>query len=118
MRDRKCRVSGYPSTDIVAMKVGQIIKLRFIGTRNNFVHPMHVLGGPFEVVSVDGVNLKNTARYQADTVNFGPGQRYDVVSTALKPGKCLVHCHIPHHTAKNNVEHKSGVDLMLVLKGQ
>lgn len=106
---------AYPSTDTVAMKVGQTIKLRFIGTNNNFVHPMHVHGGPFEVVAVDGVNLKDSARYQADTVNVGPGQRYDVIWTARKPGKWLVHCHIPHHTANNNVEHKGGGGLMLVL---
>ena len=106
---------AYPSTDTVAMKVGQTIKLRFIGTNNNFVHPMHVHGGPFEVVAVDGVNLKDSARYQADTVNVGPGQRYDVVWTARKPGKWLVHCHIPHHTANNNVEQKGGGGLMIVL---
>jgi FtsP/CotA-like multicopper oxidase with cupredoxin domain len=109
---------AYPSTDTVAMKVGQTIKLRFIGTNNNFVHPMHVHGGPFEVVAVDGVNLKESARYQADTVNVGPGQRYDVVWTARKPGKWLVHCHIPHHTANNNVEQHGGGGLMLVLNVQ
>jgi FtsP/CotA-like multicopper oxidase with cupredoxin domain len=109
---------AYPATDSVAMKVGQTIKLRFIGTNNNFVHPMHVHGDPFEVVAVDGVTLNETARYQADTVNVGPGQRYDVVWTARKPGKWLVHCHIPHHTANNNVEQKGGGGLMLVLDVQ
>lgn len=106
---------AYPATDTVAMKVGQTIKLRFIGTNNNFVHPMHVHGGPFQVVAVDGVTLNDSARYQADTVNVGPGQRYDVVWTARKPGKWLVHCHIPHHTANNNVENKGGGGLMIVL---
>ena len=106
---------AYPSTDTVSMKVGQTIKLRFIGTNNNFVHPMHVHGGPFEIVAVDGVTLNEGARYQADTVNVGPGQRYDVIWTARKPGKWLVHCHIPHHTANNNVEQQGGGGLMLVL---
>ncbi|RTL75148.1 MAG: DUF4396 domain-containing protein [Bradyrhizobiaceae bacterium] len=106
---------AYPSTDTIAMKVGQTIKLRFIGTNNNFIHPMHVHGGPFEVVAVDGVTLNESARYQADTVNVGPGQRYDVIWTARKPGKWLVHCHIPHHTANNNVEQHGGGGLMLVL---
>jgi FtsP/CotA-like multicopper oxidase with cupredoxin domain len=106
---------AYPSTDTMAMKVGQTVKLRFIGTNNNFVHPMHVHGGPFQVVAVDGVTLNESARYQADTVNVGPGQRYDVVWTARKPGKWLVHCHIPHHTANNNVEQQGGGGLMLVL---
>jgi len=106
---------AYPSTDSISMKVGQTIKVRFIGTNNNFVHPMHVHGGPFQVVAVDGVTLNQSARYQADTVNVGPGQRYDVVWTARKPGKWLVHCHIPHHTANNNVEEQGGGGLMLVL---
>lgn len=100
------------------MKIGQTIKLRFIGTNNNFVHPMHVHGGPFQVVAVDGITLSESARYQADTVNVGPGQRYDVIWTARKAGKWLVHCHIPHHTANNNVEQDGGGGLMLVLNVQ
>ena len=106
---------AYPATDTINMKVGETIKVRFIGTNNNFVHPMHIHGGPFEVVAVDGVTLQESARYQADTVNVGPGQRYDVLWTARKPGKWLVHCHIPHHTANNNVEQNGGGGLMLVL---
>ena len=106
---------SYPETDTVPMKVGQTIKIRFIGTNNNFVHPMHVHGGPFQVVALDGETLEETARYSADTVNVGPGQRYDVIWTARKPGKWLVHCHIPHHTTNNNVEQKGGGGLMLVL---
>ena len=109
---------AFPATDTVQMRVGQTIKLRFIGTNNNFVHPMHVHGGPFEIVAVDGVTLAESARYQADTVNGGPGQRYDVVWTARRPGKWLVHCHIPHHTANNNVEQGGGGGLMLVLNVQ
>ena len=109
---------AYPATDTVPMKIGQTIKLRFIGTNNNFVHPMHVHGGPFQVVAVDGITLSESARYQADTVNVGPGQRYDVIWTARKAGKWLVHCHIPHHTANNNVEQDGGGGLMLVLNVQ
>lgn len=106
---------AFPSTDTVTMKVGQTIKLRFIGTNNNFVHPMHVHGGPFTVVARDGYDLKPSARFEADTVNVGPGQRYDVLWTARRPGAWLVHCHIPHHTTNNNVEHHGGGGLMMVL---
>ena len=106
---------AYPETDTVKMKVGETIKLRFIGTNNNFIHPMHVHGGPFTVVARDGYTLPEAARFQADTVNIGPGQRYDVIWTARKPGKWLVHCHIPHHTTNNNVEHKGGGGLTMIL---
>ena len=49
------------------------------------------------------------------TVNVGPGQRYDVIWTARKPGRWLVHCHIPHHTTNNNQEQQGGGGLMMVL---
>jgi FtsP/CotA-like multicopper oxidase with cupredoxin domain len=98
------------------MKVGQTIKLRFIGTNNNFTHPMHVHGGPFQVVAVDGNLLAESARYLADTVNVGPGQRYDVIWTARRPGKWLVHCHIPHHTTNNNIEVQGAGGLTMVIE--
>jgi FtsP/CotA-like multicopper oxidase with cupredoxin domain len=106
---------SYPSTDVVHMKVGQTVKLRFIGTSNNFIHPMHVHGGPFTVVARDGVTLSSAARFDADTINLGPGQRYDVVWPARRPGKWLIHCHIPHHAENDNVEEKGGGGLMMVL---
>ncbi|OUM00395.1 DUF4396 domain-containing protein [Variovorax sp. JS1663] len=107
---------AYPATDTVKMKVGETIKLRFIGSNNNFVHPMHVHGGPFTVVARDGYVLPEAARFEADTVNVGPGQRYDVIWKARRPGKWLVHCHIPHHTTNNNVEHKGGGGLTMILE--
>ena len=106
---------AYPATDTIEMKVGQTVKLRFIGSNNNSVHPMHVHGGPFEVVARDGETIKPSARFLADTVNVGPGQRYDVIWTARRPGKWLIHCHIPHHTTNNNVEEQGGGGLMMVI---
>jgi manganese oxidase len=41
-----------------------------------------------------GNRVAETGRYEADTVNVGPGQRYDVVWTAREPGRWLLHCHI------------------------
>ncbi|MDD5579984.1 MAG: DUF4396 domain-containing protein [Methylobacter sp.] len=106
---------AYPATDIIKLKLGSTIKIRFIGSHNNFVHPMHIHGGPFEVVARDGLTLTVGARFMADTINVAPGQRYDVVWTARKPGRWLVHCHIPHHMANNNQEQMGGGGLMMVL---
>ena len=107
---------AYPATDTIRMKVGETLKLRFIGTNNGFIHPMHIHGGPFEVVARDGETLKPSARFLADTVNVGPGQRYDVIWKAQQPGKWLIHCHIGHHTTNNNVEEKGGGGLMVVIE--
>lgn len=106
---------AYPSTDTIKMKAGETLKVRFIGTNNGFIHPMHIHGGPFEVVARDGETIPQSARFLADTINVGPGQRYDVVWTARRPGKWLIHCHIPHHTTNNNAEEKGGGGLMTVI---
>jgi len=57
---------------------------------------MHIHGGPFTVVATYGITLPKSARYQKDTVNVGPAERYDVIWTAREPGKWLLHCHINH----------------------
>lgn len=107
---------SYPATERVRMRVGETLKARFIGTSNNFIHPMHIHGGPFEVIAVDGETLQEPARYMADTVNVGPGQRFDVIWTAREPGKWLIHCHIPHHTSNNNVTVEGGGGLTMIIE--
>ena len=107
---------SYPSTETIRMKLGETLKVRFIGTNNGFIHPMHIHGGPFEVVARDGETLAKSARYLADTVNVGPGQRYDVIWPARERGKWLIHCHIPHHTSNDNTETKGGGGLMATIE--
>jgi len=109
---------AYPSTETIPMKLGETLKVRFIGTNNGFIHPMHIHGGPFEVVARDGETIATSARFLADTLNVGPGQRYDVIWKARERGKWLIHCHIPHHTSNNNEEHKGGGGLMVVIDVQ
>jgi hypothetical protein len=104
---------AYPSTDTIKMKVGETLKVRFIGSNSGFIHPMHIHGGPFVVVARDGETLPPSARFKADTINVGPGQRYDVIWTALKPGMWMIHCHISHHTTNNNAQTQGGGGLMM-----
>ncbi|MBA2686291.1 MAG: DUF4396 domain-containing protein [Gemmatimonadaceae bacterium] len=107
---------AYPATDTLHMHVGQTMKFRFIGTNNNFIHPMHMHGGPFTVIARDGVVLAPAARFDADVINVGPGQRYDVIWRAREPGKWIMHCHIPHHTLNNNVETNGAGGLTLLVE--
>jgi len=104
---------AYPATDTIQMKVGETLKVRFIGSTSGLIHPMHIHGGPFEVVARDGETLPPGSRFKADTINVGPGQRYDVIWTARKPGKWMIHCHITHHTTNNNTEQAGGGGLMM-----
>src|SRR3546814_14414835 len=95
------------------MKVGETVKVRFIGSNSGFIHPMHIHGGPFEVVARDGETLAPAARFRADTINIGPGQRYDVIWTPLKPGQWMIHCHISQHTTNNKTDTTGGSGLMM-----
>ncbi len=106
---------SYPETETLDMKVGERVRLRFIGSHNNFVHPMHVHGGPFTVIETDGNPVPEAARIQKDVLNVGPGERYDVIWEAREPGRWLVHCHIPHHTTNDNVEERGGGGLTMVI---
>jgi len=106
---------AFPATDTIHMRVGQTLKVRMVGSNNAFIHPIHIHGGPFQVVARDGMTLPPAARFLADTVNIAPGQRYDVIWKALKPGKWLIHCHIAHHTTNNNVESHGGGGLMMLI---
>jgi FtsP/CotA-like multicopper oxidase with cupredoxin domain len=106
---------AFPATDTISMKVGETLKVRMIGSNNGFIHPIHIHGGPFQVVARDGQTLPPDERFMADTVNIGPGQRYDVIWKALNPGKWLIHCHIGHHTTNNNVEMNGGGGLMMLI---
>ena len=106
---------SYPATETIHMRVGQRVKFRIIGTNNNFIHPMHMHGGPFTVVARDGVTLSPAARFDADVINVGPGQRYDVIWPAREPGKWIFHCHIAHHTLNNNIEEQGAGGLTLLV---
>jgi FtsP/CotA-like multicopper oxidase with cupredoxin domain len=107
---------AYPDTEPIRMRVGERVRIRFIGTNNNFIHPMHIHGGPFEIVETDGNPVPEGARLLKDTVNVGPGERYDVIWTARRPGKWLLHCHIPHHTTNDNVEEEGAGGLTSIIE--
>ncbi|MDQ2680098.1 MAG: copper oxidase [Candidatus Eremiobacteraeota bacterium] len=107
---------SYPSTPVVHVKLGQRLLIRFIGTSSNFVHPMHVHGGPFQVVAQDGNTLPPSQRYWKDTVLVSPGERYDVIWPARERGKWLLHCHINHHVTNDGVEERGGGGLMEIIE--
>jgi len=106
---------AWPATPAIHLRVGQTLKVRFIGAGTMSIHPMHIHGGPFTVVARDGVTLPDSSRYQADTIDVGPGQRYDVVWPARRAGQWMLHCHITHHTTNDGVETDGGGGLMMTI---
>jgi FtsP/CotA-like multicopper oxidase with cupredoxin domain len=107
---------AYPSTETVRMRVGQRLLVRFIGSQSGFIHPMHIHGGPFTIIATDGVLVPEGARVTKDTLNIGPGERYDVIWEAHEPGKWLLHCHINHHTTNDNREDEGAGGLTLIIE--
>ncbi|MGH2436282.1 MAG: multicopper oxidase domain-containing protein [bacterium] len=109
---------AYPSTERIRMKLGQRVLIRFIGSSNNFVHPMHMHGGPFRVVAIDGIPVPSPApnRTRHRARRPGPAQRFDIIWPALEPGRWLLHCHIPHHTVNNNVEEQGAGGLTMIIE--
>jgi FtsP/CotA-like multicopper oxidase with cupredoxin domain len=106
---------AYPATETVRLKVGERLLVRFIGSSSGFIHPMHIHGGPFTIVATDGYPVPDSARVTKDTVNVGPGERYDVIWNAREPGKWLLHCHINHHTTNDNHEDDGAGGLTLII---
>jgi FtsP/CotA-like multicopper oxidase with cupredoxin domain len=109
---------SYPETETVRLRVGERLRVRFIGSSSAFIHPMHIHGGPFTIVETDGYPVPTDARWIKDTVNVGPGERYDVIWEAREPGKWLLHCHINHHTTNDNREQEGGGGLMMIIEVQ
>ncbi|CAN5169996.1 hypothetical protein BH11PAT1_BH11PAT1_5130 [soil metagenome] len=102
---------SFPDTENIEAKVGQKIRLRFIGT-GQMAHPMHLHGFPFKIVATDGNPVPEAAQISKDVINVSPGERYDVEFTPDRPGKWMIHCHISHHTTN---DHKDPGGLMMVV---
>ena len=107
---------AYPATETVRMRVGERLLVRFIGSSSGFIHPMHIHGGPFQIVETDGAPAPPGGVLTKDTVNVAPGERDDVLWPAREPGTWLLHCHINHHTTNNNTEQDGGGGLMLLIE--
>jgi FtsP/CotA-like multicopper oxidase with cupredoxin domain len=100
---------SFPATETIPVRRGDRVLLRLIGA-GQFSHPMHLHGTDFRVIAKDGHRLASP--YDADVLQVGSGERYDVAFRATEPGKWIFHCHIGHH-ATNNGNSPGG--LMLVV---
>ena len=116
MRPNYFTINGksYPATETVRARVGDRILFRLIGS-GQFIHPIHIHGGPFQIVATDGNPVPEAAQLTKDTVLVGPGERYDVLWTARNPGKWLLHCHINHNVTNDGVETDGGGGMTMII---
>ncbi len=96
-------INGKSAPAIPPMKVkkGEHIRVRFINAGNQ-VHPMHLHGHAFKIVSTDGYSLPNKGQMK-DTLPVNAGERFDVVFKADNPGTWAFHCHDLHHVTNDGV---------------
>jgi uncharacterized cupredoxin-like copper-binding protein len=85
---------SFPATSPLVATKGDWVLIH-LANDGSMLHPMHLHGYHFEVVSQDGFPLDQP--YLADTLVIAPGQRFDVLVHAVNPGAWAFHCHILPH---------------------
>ena len=86
---------GFPATVPVLAAVGENVLIRFMN-EGIMMHPWHSHGYRMKVVARDGAPL-GTAAFECDTLGVNPGERWDAVISADRPGIWAFHCHILPH---------------------
>jgi hypothetical protein len=86
---------GFPAVVPVLAAVGENVLIRFMN-EGIMMHPWHSHGYRMRVVARDGAPL-GSAAFECDTLGVNPGERWDAVITADRPGIWAFHCHILPH---------------------
>jgi FtsP/CotA-like multicopper oxidase with cupredoxin domain len=80
-----------------------------IENNTDMIHPMHLHGHDFQVLTRDGKPVMGSPIYM-DTLAVLPGETYDIAFKADNPGLWMFHCHDLHHAA-------AGMDMILEYAG-
>jgi len=94
----------FPNVSPFVVNEGNTVKIH-IENRTGFIHPMHLHGHSFQVLSRDGQPVTGSPIY-LDTLEVLPGETYDIAFVANNPGLWMLHCHDLHHAA-------AGMDTLL-----
>src|SRR5215831_346443 len=88
---------SFPDTQPILVKHGQSVHVRLIGADTMMIHPMHLHGHTFNLVTEGGHVLQQPM--QMDTLLVAPGGTYDITFYAwAAPGSIYpFHCHILSH---------------------
>lgn len=81
-------------SDPVVLKKDNFYKMRFKNDSGR-LHPMHIHGQFFKVISRDGIDVHE--EYFRDTVLVYPNETVDIGLIALDEGSWVSHCHIVEH---------------------
>ena len=87
----------FPYTEPLVVQKDEKVLIRLINAGTDAVHPMHLHGHNYEVVSRDGNPLP--ANLDRNVLTLHPGETVDILVTTDNPGPWLFHCHNVHHAA-------------------
>ena len=87
----------FPDVPPLTVRQGDLVRIR-IENRSASIHPMHLHGQHFQVLSRDGTPVTGSP-IVLDTLNVLPGEEYQIAFRADNPGLWLFHCHDLHHAA-------------------
>ncbi|OSX55502.1 multicopper oxidase family protein [Anoxybacillus ayderensis] len=92
----------YPDTAPINVKTGDLVKVRIVNNSPKDVHPMHLHGHFFQVLSKNGKPVTGSPLIK-DSLNINPGEEYVVAFQADNPGNWMFHCHDLHHASAGMV---------------
>ncbi|RNB67543.1 multicopper oxidase family protein [Brevibacillus invocatus] len=89
----------YPDVPPLNVKEGDLVKVRMVNNSKEDIHPMHLHGHFFQVLSKDGKPISGSPLLK-DTLNLLPGEEYVVAFKADNPGNWMFHCHDLGHASQ------------------
>ncbi|PLR82240.1 copper oxidase [Bacillus canaveralius] len=92
----------FPDTESIDVKSSDLVKVKLVNNSKVDVHPMHLHGHFFQVLSKNGEPVQGSPIVK-DTINLNPGDEYVVAFKADNPGNWLFHCHDLHHATAGMV---------------
>ncbi|MEJ9212816.1 multicopper oxidase family protein [Bacillus smithii] len=92
----------YPKTAPIKVKKGDLVKVKLVNNSPTDLHPMHLHGHFFQVLSKNGKPITGSPLIK-DTLNVKPGEEYVVAFKADNPGNWMFHCHDLHHASAGMV---------------
>lgn len=92
----------FPNVPPLDVKKGDRVKVTIVNNSPEDVHPMHLHGHFFQVLSKNGQSVSGSPLVK-DTLNVLPGESYVVAFAADNPGEWMFHCHDLGHAAKGMV---------------
>ncbi|MGF9798345.1 multicopper oxidase family protein [Brevibacillus agri] len=92
----------FPNVPPLDVKKGDRVKVTIVNNSPEDVHPMHLHGHFFQVLSKNGQPVSGSPLVK-DTLNVLPGESYVVAFAADNPGEWMFHCHDLGHAAKGMV---------------